>query len=223
MRHLRWAAIAGVALLCLAPLHARAASKGASGHDLSGVWQLDRSKSDSPIPPQGMGMGHGDGGGMHQGGGHHGGGGMGGPPTAGMGGPPPGDTPEGGPPRERGEGGQRGGGDGGMRRPGLPPFVRITSSATEVAIADSAGTMVQEIMLNGVPDDAPTVEKHAPRVPGEWKGDKLTVTRTNSRGTKVTETFSLADAGQTLVVQTKMEREGGGGFEFKRVYRKAGA
>jgi len=214
MRHLWMAALA----LCLVPLAASAADKGAVSHDLSGAWQLDRAKSDSPRPPQGMGMG--GGGGM--GGEHHGG--MGGPPSAGMGGPPPDDMPQGGAPRGEGgpprEGEQRG--EGGMRRPGLPPFLRITSSASEVAIADSAGTTVQEILLKAIPADAPAVEKHAPRVPGEWKGDKLTVTRTNSRGVKVTETFALEDGGKTLVVRTKMEPEGGGGFEFKRVYRKAG-
>jgi hypothetical protein len=200
--------------LCLVPVVAMAADKGAASHDLSGAWQLDRAKSDSPKPPPGMGGG----GGMHQGGEHHGG--MGGPPPAGMGGPPPGDTPEGGPPREHAEGGPPR--EGGMRRPGLPPYLRITSNANEVAIADSAGAMVQEITLKDMPADAPAVEKHAPRVPGEWKGDKLTVTRTNSRGVKVTETFALEDGGKTLVVQTKMQPESGGGYEFKRVYRKAG-
>lgn len=238
MKSFRLATFAGAFALTAFALPATTAGAATTGPNLSGTWKIDRAKSESPAPPPGMGRGGGGegtrgggtGGGGHRGGGMRGGGGM---PGGGSGGEPGvmpgegkgGEFPEGG--RGAGEardGGPRGGGDGerGMQRPGLPPFMRIAPSTYGLGIADSAGTMVQEITLKPVPDNAPAIEKHAPRVPGVWKGDKLTVTRTNSRGVKVIETFSLEEAGRTLVVQTKMQPADGAGFEFKRVYHRAG-
>ena len=237
MKTTRFAAVILAITLLAGP---RAAAAGApattTGKDLSGTWKLDRAKSDSPMPPRGMhggppggemggppGGGLPDMGGGVRGpegeGGSFGGGapGMGGVTRGGGGGEGhhgEGGGPEGGPPREDG--------DRGMRRPGLPPYMKISSTTEVIAIADSAGATVQQITLKDLPADTPAISKSAPHVPGVWKNDKLTVTRTNSRGVKVTETFSLEDKGQTLVVKTKMEPPDGQGFEFKRVYRRAG-
>lgn len=225
MKPLRITAVAGVLAVVAFALTATTAGAVAPSHDLSGTWKIDRAKSDSPDPPRGM-MGGGDVGehGMRGGGGGRGGmrggAGAGGGMRGGMrGGGSGGQSAEGAPPSDAGS---RPAGDNGMRRPGLPPYMTITETADMVAIADSAGTTVQEISLKPEAMDTPVIAKGAPRVPGTWKGDKLTVTRTNSRGVQMTETYSLANKGQTLVVQTKMQPGSGQGFEFKRVYQRAG-
>jgi len=166
---------------------------------LTGVWRLDPSKSDAlrgPGGPGGVrppGMGEG---------GHH--------------------SPDayGGHGGQGGHGGPDGGG--GMRR-GLPRFLRIAPVDVGLSIADSAGTVVQEIALRPESGDADGSGDGPPVLPGQWKGDRLEVKRTTPRGT-MTQTFALSDKGQSLVVSTKVEPSGGRpGFENKRVYRRAAA
>jgi hypothetical protein len=213
----------GLAAALLLPMTIRAtnarASNKAATLDLTGAWQLDPSKSDRP--QRGMGGGGMRGGGM--GGGMRGGGGMGGGMGRGMGG---GRHTRGGPPGEGvGEGtaqGDRPAGDRGMRL-GLPRFLRIATTDTGLALEDSSGAVMREIALVPLPANETSVEHRAPRTPGAWKGDKLEVEREDSRGGKITETFSLEDKGATLVVKTKMTRSQGGDFEIKRVYHKVGA
>jgi len=92
-----------------------------------------------------------------------------------------------------------------------------------LSIADSAGTVVQEIALRPESGDADGSGDGPPVLPGQWKGDRLEVKRTTPRGT-MTQTFALSDKGQSLVVSTKVEPSGGRpGFENKRVYRRAAA
>jgi hypothetical protein len=146
-------------------------------------------------------MGRGMGGGRHMRGGSPGGGEGGGESTA---------------------QGERPAGDRGARS-GLPRFLRIATTDTGLALQDSSGAVMREIALVPLPANETSVEHHAPRTPGTWKGDKLEVEREDSRGGKITETFSLEDKGATLVVKTKMTRSQGGDFEIKRVYHKAGA
>src|SRR5262245_6377192 len=138
----------------LAPIAiTHAASSGTP--NFSGYWVIDRKSSDKP--PQGMGRG---GGGGHKGGGHNGE--WGGPPPGGEGGPPP-------------DGERRGGG---MRRM-LPPKMRITSSEQGLAVADSAGTIVQEIRFGSV--EGGGAQKEPPQFGSSWKGDKLVVTHEGPR------------------------------------------
>jgi hypothetical protein len=126
-----------------------------------------------------------------------------------------GERPDGPPPGAvgRGPGGPDGGHRGGGMRRGLPRVLRITGSAHGYAVADSSGTIVQDISFAPVPADD---DRMPPKVQGTWKGDKLVVTRTNPRGGTMTQTFEI-EKGQ-LIVRTKMERKDGGDFEMKRVY-----
>jgi hypothetical protein len=210
----------GLAAVLLLPMairatNARASNKGAGAAlDLTGTWQLDPSKSDAPRG--GMGRGGGGGGGM-RGGGF--GGGMGGGGRHGGGGHMRGGG--GAPDAEGGAQGDRPAGD--RMRPGLPRLLHISTVDTGLSLADSSGAVVQEIAFTALPASEPSVEHHAPRIPGVWKDGKLEAEREDSRGTKITETFSLEDKGATLVVKTKMAPSQGGGFEMKRVYHKAGA
>jgi hypothetical protein len=181
---------AGLAPLAFHPDATQAASS--AKQDLSGTWVLDKSKSDKP--PAGFGGkqgGHGE----HGGHGQHAGGGEMGPPPGG-GGP---------------EGMHRGGG---MRR-GLPRMLRITGGAQGYSIADSSGTIVQDITFGAV--SSQNGDKMPPQVQGTWKDDKLVVTRSGQRGS-MTQTFELDKGGNELTVRTKMERKDGQDMEMKRVY-----
>jgi hypothetical protein len=126
-----------------------------------------------------------------------------------------GERPDGPPPGAMGrcpcgpDGERRGGG---MRR-GLPRVLRITGGAQGYAVADSSGTIVQDISF------APVSGDEGRKVQGAWKGDKLVVTRTNPRGGTMTQTFEIEHG--ELVVRTKMERKDGSDFEMKRVYTRA--
>jgi pentapeptide MXKDX repeat protein len=184
---------------------ATSAKKQVSLADFAGTWQIDPSKSEGMRGGmRGDGM-RGDGmrGDGMRGGGMRGGGMRGGGGEAGMRG-------------ERPEGGPRGGGPGGGRRM-LPRFLRITASDQGLALADSSGTMVQEIVLGAAATDGQ--DKEPPQLSGVLKGDHLIVTRTTERGT-MTETFDLEKGGEKLEVTTKMAREGGEGREMQRTYNR---
>ena len=186
----------------MAPIAMRATAASNKGTpNFTGYWVIDRKASDKP--PQGMG-------GMGRGG-HGGHGGEWG------GGPPPGGMPEGGPRPEGMEG--RGGGGGGMRRM-MPPKMRITTSDQGLAVADSSGTIVQQINFGSAAADG--AQKEPPQFGSSWKGDKLVVTHEGPRGT-VTETFDLDEGGKRLVVETTMQGKDGEKRTMKRVYNRQGA
>jgi hypothetical protein len=186
----------------MAPIAMRATStQAASGKaegtpNFTGFWVIDRKNSDKP--PQGGGGEHKGGGG----GGHHGGGEWSGPPPGGPGGP---------------DGG--GGRGGGMRRM-LPPKMRITTSDQGISVADSAGTIVQDIRFGSVDGDG--AQKQPPQFGSSWKGDKLLVTHQGPRGA-VTEEFDLDGDGKRLVIETTMQGKGGEKRTMKRVYLKKSA
>lgn len=184
---------AGLAPLAFHPGATQAASSS-SKTDLAGTWVLDKSKSDKP--PAGP---HG---GKGQKGDH-----AGGPPMGEMGPPPGGGAPDG-----MHQGGK--GGKGGMRR-GLPRLMRITGGAQGYSVADSSGTIVEDITFETV--SKANAEKMPPQVQGTWKGDKLVVSRSGQRGS-MTQTFELDKDGNELTVRTKMERKDGEDMEMKRVY-----
>jgi len=183
---------AGLAPLAFHPDATQAASS--AKQDLAGTWVLDKSKSDKPPAGRGGQGGHGE----H---GEHAGGEMGPPPGGG--------GPEG---MHHGGGGK--GGGGGMRR-GLPRMMRITGGAQGYSVADSSGTIVEDITFDAV--SGQNAEKMPPQAQGAWKGEKLVVTRSGERGS-MTQTFELDKGGNELTVRTKMERKDGEGMEMKRVY-----
>ena len=104
-----------------------------------------------------------------------------------------------------------------MRR--LPERIRVEQGTGGVSIADSAGTPLETITI-GAPGESPATESGAPRFAGTWKDSRLQVVREGRRG-RITQTFSLEEHGQRLVIQTKIESEGTRpSREFKRVYRR---
>lgn len=119
-------------------------------------------------------------------------------------GPPPGDAK----------------GDRPRRGPRLPSYLRIEQSPDLVRLIDSTGTTVAEISTDNSP--SPTTGREASWEPGKWRGDRLEVERETPRG-KATESFSLADGGQTLEIT--IQRSGGtmGPAKFKRVYQRLGS
>ena len=177
----------------LAPLafHPDATQAASSKQDLAGTWVLDKSKSDKPPAGRGGNTKHG----AHPDG----------PPPGEMGPPPGGGAPD----------GMKKGGGGGMRR-GLPRLIRITAGAQGYSVADSSGTIVEDITFE--PVSAQNAEKMPPQVQGTWKDDKLVVSRTGKKGGGMTQTFELDKGGNELTVKTKMQRKDVGEFEMKRVY-----
>jgi len=177
--------------------------------DLSGTWRFDPSRSDMPR--------WGDRGGPR---GAR-------PDGPGMGGRRGGDVDG----VRRGEGldgGRRGGrdGDGGRRgRFGgrMPSLMEIHQDAGAVMLADSTGDPFVEIRYDGTaPESAPSPSEDGPRVvAGIWKGASLEVSRGGPGGMSITQSFSLADGGQTLVIHNHMPAAGERpAREFKRVYRR---
>jgi len=100
----------------------------------------------------------------------------------------------------------------------LPEVFRIGVSDRGLALSDSSGTILQVIMYMPVAEG--DGERMPPRFAGTWKDDRLTVLRTGSPGIKLKQTFKLVDDETTLVVKTKVHREGGSDYEVKRVYAK---
>ena len=193
--------------------------------DLSGVWQLDPGRSDSPSPSM-----RGGGGGRSRG--RRGGGG--GFPGRGGGFPGGGGGFPGGGGRGPGGGGGRGGWSGrsggwgagdssrvSSRPARLPATIRIVQSAGSVTLEDSLGTAVEAIFIDGVAATQGDLAASVPRYPGQWKGDRLEVKHTDDRGTKITEVYTLEDKGRSLELKTKVE--GRRTFEMKRTYDKVGA
>jgi hypothetical protein len=185
---------AALAPLAFHPDTTQAASS--SKQNLAGTWVLDKSKSDKPPGGPHGGKGHGEKGDHPDG-----------PP---MGPPPGGGGPDG--MHQGGKGGK--GGGGGMRR-GLPRLMHITSGAQGFSVADSSGTIVEDITFETVSKE--NADKMPPQVQGTWQGDKLVVSRSGQRGS-MTQTFELDKDGNELTVRTKMERKDGEDMEMKRVY-----
>ena len=123
-----------------------------------------------------------------------------------------------------GEGGAAGGGPGGGERPRpilLPEFFHITETDNDVSFEDSTGVVMQEIATVSAEHDTLLHAPSAQVVYGQWKGSKLEVQRRGPRGGEVTQTFSLADHGQMLIIEIKMAANGPmPGMSVKRVYQR---
>jgi len=203
MTHRSWFVIASLlALLVAGPGTPARAADAAKPPDLTGDWQLDPRRSDALPGPGGAG-----GGGDHQGGGHHGGGGHGG--WGGHGGGGGGEAGEGG-------GGERGAGASAARPVRLPDVMHITQTRTMVSFEDTTGHVLREITTVSAQADTFAHAPGALQAKGEWKGEQLVVEGSGQRG-KLTETITLEDKGQSLVIHTRLEGNGQS-REFKRVY-----
>ncbi|TMQ72870.1 MAG: hypothetical protein E6K80_01525 [Candidatus Eisenbacteria bacterium] len=209
MMRSRWtSAVPAAAFLVLVTVGWAVAAKPTP--DLSGSWRLDPERSTAPsFDRRGVGSGTDR---APMGGRHWGGGGM----EGGMGGM---------------RGGMRGmrGGAGGGREPGderrsqrlrLPDFLRIEQSGDELALSDSAGTVVGEIRTAKAKGEEETVG--VPRFRGSWHGDRLQVVQTSAHG-EMTQTYHLSDDGRTLEVKMHMQGPGGTSRDFVRVYRRESA
>jgi hypothetical protein len=116
-------------------------------------------------------------------------------------------------------GSRRGGGAGRGRMARLPERIRVEQGTGTVSIADSAGAPLETITI-GASGESSAPEGGVARFSGAWKDGRLQVVRQGPRG-RVTQTFSLEEHGQRLVIQMKMESEGPRpSREFKRVYRR---
>jgi hypothetical protein len=103
----------------------------------------------------------------------------------------------------------------------LPDVLRIEQSEAFVTLEDSSGTAIQEITTRGGSADTTSLPPDVQRLLGQWKKDQLEVKHEDARGGTITETYSLEDKGQSLVLKTKIE--GRRTFEFKRVYERVNA
>jgi hypothetical protein len=223
--------IALSAVVFSAPLSTPAPAAASSPPNLSGTWKLDRARSDTPRG--GMGRSHGpeasQGKDRPEGkledegrGGRRGADGRG--PRGEMG---PGN---GGPPE-----GRRG------RGPGrLPESVIVVQTVDGVELQDSTGVVLRRITtadstgdstgnstgnstgasqpdLSANPKDPSVIETSR----GTWEDQSLVVRSPGPDGHQATQTFSLADDGQTLKVTTHVEASGDRpAVEFTRIYHK---
>jgi hypothetical protein len=190
--------------------------------DLTGEWQLDPKRSDAP-PSWGGGRGEGRrgrfGGGEGMGG--RGGGGFGG---GGFGGGGFGRGGYGG--RRGGEGGasaREEGRERGPRPARLPARIHVTQTSQIVSFEDSTGTVIEEVAT--VPAAADTFSRApgAVHVLGTWNGKSLEMDRQGPGGSKVAETWSLADAGASLVSVVRIEGGEMPARTMRRVYRRVSA
>lgn len=217
MSRVRWIPAAGLAgALAVAIASPAFAGKTTQPPDLSGQWLLDRSRSETPSPRGGMGGW----GGRHGGGGGFPGGG-GGFPGGRAGGGEWGREPRG-----EEEGGPADSTRGAGRTARLPDRIRIRESGGNVVVSDSTGADLLEIRAAGPAGSADARGASAATVllDGKWKGDRLEVERTGPRGGTIKETYRLEDKGRSLVVETKIERNGRRpAMSFKRVYERVSA
>ena len=204
--------------------------------DLTGQWRLDPKRSDTMQRPSGDsesrgggrgmrgpggmgGGGMGGRGGMGGGGGMGGRGGMGGGDMGGPGGMGGGRGGRGARPSGDAEG--PGGATAGTRPVRLPDLMHVTQTASVVSFEDSSGTVLQEITTLGGAKDTLSHAPKAQVLTGEWKSDKLQVQRPGRGEMKMTETLTLEDKGDLLVIRTKIESSGDlPAREFKRAYRR---
>jgi hypothetical protein len=99
--------------------------------------------------------------------------------------------------------------------------MHVTQTASVVSFEDSSGTVLQEITTLGGAKDTLSHAPKAQVLTGEWKSDKLQVQRPGRGEMKMTETISLEDKGDLLVIRTKIESSGDlPAREFKRAYRR---
>ena len=187
--------------------------------NLSGTWRLDRAHSDTP---------RGGPGGSHrpeasaerarrgnelgdQGpGGRHGAGGRG----------PRGEM-------DRGPGGSPEGGRG--RGPGhLPESVTVVQTPGSVELQDSTGVVLRRIIISDATAASPKDLAPSPKDQsgvetsrGTWQDQNLVVQSPGPGEHPTTQTYSLADDGQTLKISTHVEASGDRpAVDFTRVYRK---
>ncbi len=204
------AATAAAALIVAGPAVGGNSNDESGGQpDLSGTWQLDAKRSDSPEAKAREQM-------RSRGGGPGGpGGGSSGPERGG--GPP-----------SSGGGGQRGGEDKGKR--GMEELRRMEEAARELAIWQQATLLTfhdaadfeWQVEPGGGEREAVDPQGRRARVTAEWKrGGRLRMSWRGDQGQTRTETYELVAEGQTLLVQVRLEGQGRPALEYQRVYRRA--
>jgi hypothetical protein len=170
--------------------------------NLSGTWRLDRQHSDNPRAMMGR-RARGD--------------------RAGWRG---GDGPMNG---DRGgfrHGGGRGGnasgrGFRGMAR--IPDLFTLNPSQTGLEMADSASAVVERIVIADSTEVQPVDANGVPQLHGTWQGQDLQVEAAGPNGGQVTQTWELAEDGNTLKITTAFEGAGNGRNRppaFTRVYQR---
>ena len=102
----------------------------------------------------------------------------------------------------------------------LPNLMHVTHAETLVSFEDSTGKVLEEITTLGGAADTLMHASGAAVVSGLWKDGVLDVEREAGRGGKTTQTFAVEDAGNTLVIHTRVQFGDGPARDFKRVYRK---
>jgi hypothetical protein len=114
-----------------------------------------------------------------------------------------------------GNGGSRGT-MGGMM---LPNVVQIDQGRRMVRIADRRNNLLQVI---GIDNGFRAQREQAIYLKGTLRGTSLVAHGSVSRGQQITQTLTLRNRGQVLVVRTRVERGNSGrAFEFEKVYQRA--
>jgi len=194
-----------------------------AGAKLSGLWKLNEKESESfqqkmqELRGSGGGGGGGRMGGAGGGFGRHGGGGGGG--RGGYGGGMRGGSGEDG----GGPGGEPGGASGGnpdMNDLVRPPLMLLVEQTDASVVLSERGKTLEVITLGDTAAAGASLGD-APRATGAWQGRSLVATRNSPRGGRMTQTFTAAADGKSLVVVTRREPPASSNrpaIELKRVY-----
>jgi hypothetical protein len=102
----------------------------------------------------------------------------------------------------------------------LPDRMRVAQSDSLIEIADSTGMAIADLATGAAPPEVDSSPFRTERLPGEWKGSRLTVSRDLHGAVRITDTWELKDKGRTLEIGTRVVPEDGPTLDFKRVYRK---
>jgi hypothetical protein len=103
----------------------------------------------------------------------------------------------------------------------LPDVMHVTQTASIVSFEDSSGTVLREITTLGGAKDTLSHAPKAQVLTGEWRSGTLQVQRPGRGERKMTETITLEEKGDLLVIHTKIESSGDlPAREFKRAYRR---
>jgi len=90
-------------------------------------------------------------------------------------------------------------------------------------VADSTGATLVEVTVNGSAPDTAGMGGRVVVLPGKWKDGGLEVQRPSWKGSKLTQTFSLENEGERLIVNVHMDTGGATPpTDFKRVYDRIG-
>jgi hypothetical protein len=105
----------------------------------------------------------------------------------------------------------------------IPDLFTLNPTQAGLEIADSTKAVVERIVISDSTQVQPVDANGVPQLRGAWQGQDLQVEAATPNGGKVTQTYTLADDGNTLKITTTFEGVGNDQNRaptFTRVYQR---